>query len=335
MTGRAAAPAQHAARSPQTEEKLDARHVVWEFEPNLPLAELLDVEGNQVRRSEHRAPREMVERYTEQMKNGAVFPAIVVNDRHELVDGNTRSAAARSIGRETIAAYVCADLTSLRARSLSVELNQAHGLSMSEDEIRAFVESAVDAGQVLDTKAYARMTGKKPRTLSRWVAAHAFRRRADRADELQGLPVDRLPETVQVALHTIKLRAVFVAATRLALDARVNATDMKALVREVEAAPSETAARAVVEAARRARAEDIGTIAAGFRVAKRRSTGAAPHLAGLLKFTPEDLLDVAPDRQAEALDRMRELHERLEAAIRQASSAWAPPMAGVNGSDAS
>lgn len=321
MNGGRSPGAQHPARSPQTEERLAARHVPFAFEPNLPLTELRDVEGNQVRRSEHRAPEEMVERFAEQMRNGAVFPAIVVNDRRELVDGNTRWAAARRTRRSTIRAYVCADLTALRARALSVELNQSHGLSMTRDEIRAFVESAVDEGQLPDTKAYGRMTGTKPRTLRRWLAASDFRKRATR----ERFPAERiasLSESVQVALHQVRLRSVFLSVTHLAIDAQLTATTTKALVRDVNAAPSETEALKILRAAREARSEEIRIIAAGFRLMPRRSLGSAPHIAGLLRFGAEDLVDVAPEKQLVAMDRMRELHARLGAAIEQATAKW-------------
>src|SRR5688500_8084811 len=84
----------HPSASQQVETKLEARHIEFVFEPNLPITNIREVEGNQVRLSEHRAPREMVARYAQQMSAGATFPAIVVNDRLELVDGNTRLAAA-------------------------------------------------------------------------------------------------------------------------------------------------------------------------------------------------------------------------------------------------
>lgn len=313
--------ARHPARSPQTEERLTARHVSFVFEPNLPLAQLRDVEGNQVRRSEHRGPEEMVERFAEQMKNGAVFPAIVVNDRRELVDGNTRGAAAKRIRRSTIPAYVCTDLTALRARALSVELNQSHGQSMTQDEIRAFVESAVDEGQLPDTKAYGRMTGTKPQTLRRWLAASDFRKRAAR-ERIPTEPIASLSESVQVALQQVRLRSVFLSGTQLAIDAKMTAATVKALVRDVNAAPSETRALEILEAAREARGEEIRAIAAGFRLTRRKSLGSAPHMAGLLRFEVEDLVDVAPDKQLVAMDRMRELHARLGVAIEQAAARW-------------
>ncbi len=116
--------ASHPSASPQVESRLKARHLNYTFEPDFELDSIRDVEGNQVRRIEHRVPKDIVDRYAEQMKRGAVFPAIVLNDHHELIDGNTRTAAARRNGRRVIAAYVCRDVSALAARSLSVELNQ-------------------------------------------------------------------------------------------------------------------------------------------------------------------------------------------------------------------
>src|ERR1700733_9379053 len=158
----------HPSASGQTESKLTARHIPFVLEPNLDIRRIRDVEGNQVRLSEHRAPKATVDRYAEQMKAGAIFPAIVVNDRHEIVDGNSRWMASQRNKRDTIAAYVCSDLSALQARSLSVELNQSHGLSMTDEELRAFVPGAVEEGQVLDARAYSRITGAKASTLGRW-----------------------------------------------------------------------------------------------------------------------------------------------------------------------
>src|ERR1700733_3218346 len=158
----------HPSASGQTESKLTARHIPFVLEPNLDIRQIRDVEGNQVRLSEHRAPKATVDRYAKQMKAGATFPAIVVNDRYEIVDGNSRWTATRRNKKPTIAAYICSNISALQARSLSVELNQSHGLSMTEEELRAFVTGAVEEGQVLDARAYSRMTGVKASTLARW-----------------------------------------------------------------------------------------------------------------------------------------------------------------------
>jgi hypothetical protein len=311
----------HPSASPQIESRLEARHIDFTFEPNLPLDAIRRVEGNQVRLTEHRAPKEMVDRYVEQMKRGAVFPAIVVNDQHELIDGNTRTAAARRNDRDRIAAYVCRGVSALEARSLSVELNQTHGLSMTEPELRAFVRGAVQEGQTLDAKAYARMTGVKASTLARWVGATQCRIRAAR----EGVAADRLDDmsdSVLAAIHVAKLRSVFVAIVELAADARMPASQIKTLVSDANGASSEEAALEIVNRAREARVDEIKAIAGGFRHAKRRSAGPALHIGGLLRFEVADLLDVPPEKHGETYQRLSVLRSRLEGALSRAEQEW-------------
>lgn len=311
----------HPAASAQTESKLAARHVSYVFEPNLDIQQIRDVEGNQVRLSEHRAPKAMVDRYAEQMKSGAVLPAIVVNDRYEIVDGNTRWMAAQRNKRETLAAYVCSDLSALQARSLSVELNQSHGLSMTDEEIRAFVTGAVEEHQVLDLKAYARMTGVKASTLARWAAAKHFDIRAARDGLASGYLKD-LADSVRAALNVARLEAVFMQVTSLAVDAKVPASQLRIIITEANAAPSETEALAVVARARAARSDDIRTIASGFKSAPRKNKSSAFHIGGLLHCEVTDLLDVSPDKRAEMFTRMSRLRERLDVVLARARVEW-------------
>jgi hypothetical protein len=312
----------HPSASAQTESKLAARHVSFVLEPNLDIKQIRDAEGNQVRLTEHRAPKAIVDRYAEQMKAGAIFPAIVVNDRHEIVDGNSRWMASQRNKRETIAAYVCSDLSALQARSLSVELNQSHGLSMTDEEIRAFVTSTVDEGQMPDAKAYSRMTGVKASTLTRWVAVKHFDMRAAR-DGLAIGELKDLADSVRAALNVAKLEAVFVQVTALAADARVPAAQLRTIITEANAAPSEAEALAVVARARAARSEDIKAIASGFKPAPRKGKiGLALHIGGLLRFEVADLLDVPPDKQDEMFTRMTRLRERLDGALARARVEW-------------
>ncbi len=311
----------HPSASTQIESKLSVRHLSFTFEPNLHIDQIRDVEGNQVRLSKHRAPKEMVERYAEQMKGGAIFPAIVVNDRYEIVDGNTRWMAVRRNRKDTIPAYVCANLTALEARSLSVELNQSHGLSMTSEELHGFVTGAVEEGKVLDAKAYSRMTGVKPSTLARWVAAKQFEMRAAR-ENIPEQRLDGLSDSVRAALQVAKLSAVFVAVTELAVDARVPVAQLKTIITEANAASSEADAREIVARARDARGDDIKAIAAGFKSAKRKGIGSALHIGGLLRFEVSDLLDVPREKQGEMFERMTLLRDRLDGALTRAGSEW-------------
>lgn len=311
----------HPSASPQVESRLKARHIDFTFEPNLAVDAIRDVEGNQVRLTEHRAPKDMVDRYAEQMKRGAVFPAIIVNDQHELIDGNTRTAAARRNDRETIAAYVCRGVSALDARSLSVELNQTHGLSMTEPELRAFVRGVVQEGQKLDAKSYARMTGVKRSTLARWVGATHCLMRATR-EGVAGDRLDDMSDSVLAAIHVAKLSSVFIAIVDLAADARMAASQIKTLVTDANGASSEEAALEIVGRAREARADEIKAIAGGFRHAKRRSAGSALHIGGLLRFEVADLLDVAPEKQGETYQRLSVLRTRLEGVLSRAEQEW-------------
>jgi len=66
-----------------------------------------------------RAPKDLIDMYAVQMRQGSVFPAIVVTDSFEMIDGNARLAAAKNCKAKTIPAYVCVALPSAEARSLS------------------------------------------------------------------------------------------------------------------------------------------------------------------------------------------------------------------------
>src|SRR3954471_12098179 len=91
----------HPAVSQQIEQMLRARSIEFDFEPNVQISEIRDAEGNQVRLTEHRAPKDQITRYAVAMKHGAQFPAIVLNDRLERIDGNTRLEARIKNGDTT------------------------------------------------------------------------------------------------------------------------------------------------------------------------------------------------------------------------------------------
>ena len=313
--------ARHSASSVQVEERLRARHIDFKLEPNFAIDKIVDAEGHQVRLIQNRAPAEMVTRFAEQMKAGAVFPAIVVNERGELIDGNTRKLAALKSERSTIAAYVCHGLTSLQARSLSVELNQCHGLSMSEEEVHAFVTCAVHEGQTLDTKTCARMTGIRPSTLERWKAQANFQHRAKRCG-IRDVDVALLSPSVQAALNGVRLTRVLIAATSLAVAARMPATGVRKLVVKIKAAASESAALEVVATERDSRAAGIRSIANGFTARKRAGHRSGMHIAALLKLGVGELLEVAPEKRTETMSRLRDLRAHLERAISSAAARW-------------
>lgn len=193
---------------------------------------------------------------------------------------------------------------------------------MTDEEIRAFVTSAVGEGQVLDAMAYSRMTGTKSSTLNRWVAVKHFEMRAGR----HGLSADDyglLPDSTRAALQVAKLSSVFVQVTALAVDARLPVAQLKTIITEVNAAPSEEESLAIVARARANRSDEIKAISAGFKRARRRGAASALHIGGLLRFEVEDLLDVPHEKRSETFHRMSCLRERLDGALARARNEWA------------
>src|SRR4051812_34725425 len=254
----------HPAVSQQVEQMLAAREIDYDFEPNVRISEIHpDVEGNQVRFREHRATKDQVQKYATAMKHGAEFPAIVLNDSHDLIDGNTRLAAALRNGHDTIAAYICHGTTPLENRSLSVELNQSNGQSMTDAEIRGFIEGAVREGQQPEIKTLSRMTGVRETKIARWIAETQFRARATR-EGITTAQVEVLPDSTRAALNVTRLAPVFTELTKLAAEARVPANDVKKVVTAVNSASSEAEALAIVEEERRSRASELRAVASGF-----------------------------------------------------------------------
>jgi ParB-like chromosome segregation protein Spo0J len=301
---------------------LTARSIDFDFEANVQISEIRLSEGNQVRLTEHRAPKDQVVKYSIAMKHGATFPAIVLNDRLERIDGNTRLEACIKNGDETIPAYICHGLTPLEARSLSVELNQSNGLAMTEEEIRRFVDGAVLEGQHADLRILSRMTGVRDTKIARWVAETQFTARAAR-EGVDERHVNALPASTRAALQATRLAAVFRAISQLAAEARIPAAQVKKIVAQANAASSELDAHAIVAAERSARADEIRAVGSGFSPRdNRRSKGSAQHIGGLVRFEVDDLLDVAPEKQFETFQRIRVLRDRLNQVVTRAEQEW-------------
>lgn len=331
----------HPAVSQQIEQMLKARTIDFDFEPNVQISEIRLAEGNQVRLTEHRAPKDQVAKYAIAMKHGATFPAIVLNDRLERIDGNTRLEAAIKNGDDLIPAYICHGLTPLEARSLSVELNQSNGLAMTEPEIRRFIEGAVNEGQHADLRSLSRMTGVRSTKIASWIAETQFKTRAVR-EGVDERHVNVLPPSTRAALQATRLASVFCAISKLAAEAKMPAATVKKIVAQANAATSESDALEIIAAERTARADEIRAVGAGFSPRdNRRSKGSAQHLGGLVRFNVDDLLDVAPDKQFETFERMRLLRDRLNEVVTRAEAEWdlTPPAtdsayAGTNVTDA-
>lgn len=310
----------HPARSPQVEQMLKTRGIDFEFEPNFAIDEIREAEEAQVRLVEHRAPKDQVTKYATAMKHGAVFPAIVINESFEKIDGNTRVEAKRKNGIDTIAAYTVFGVNALEARSLSVELNQSNGLAMTEEEIRNFIAGAISEGQHPEVRALARMTGVRELKINRWIAETQFLERAEKSG-IAEQHVSVLPASTRAALQATRLSSAFTGLTTLGAEAKLSAAEVKKLVSQVNGAESEEEALQIIKTEREARADEIRAVASGFSP-DRRSRGSAQHIGGLLRFQVDDLLDVAPEKRYETYERIKELRDRLDVVVARAGREW-------------
>ncbi|HYZ79164.1 MAG TPA: hypothetical protein VE596_17495 [Gaiellaceae bacterium] len=303
----------HPASSARTEAILAERHIVYSFEPNLALDAIQMPEGHQVRLIEHRAPKDLVSTYAVQMRQGAVFPAIVVTDSFGVIDGNTRLTAAMKCRAKSIPAYVCFAMSALEIRSLSIELNQIHGQRMTSSEIRNFVVSCVRSGVAVEPTICARITGVKASAIARWMTIEHCRARA----AAHGASIDGASDSAIAAVATARLDRVFVELVAAATTGHASASRLRAIASEANSAASEAEAVAVVT-----RENEAATLGADPQASSRRSHGSAFHVGGLLRFAVDDLLDVAPDRQHATYTNICMVRDLLDATVSAAEREW-------------
>lgn len=99
-------------------------------------------EESQVRDGANRAPKAMVDEYAMQMGAGAAFPPIVVDRQGwRLLDGNTRKAAATSVGLTHLPAYTVRCNDDDVRRGLAAALNQTGGKRLDEDDAMRAAET--------------------------------------------------------------------------------------------------------------------------------------------------------------------------------------------------
>lgn len=119
-----------------------------------------------------RTDTDVVDQYAELMKDGVVFPPILVchdGEDYWLVDGFQRLAAARKLKMKTVSAEVqSGDLQ--KARWLSYAANKDHGLRRSRDDARRALHKALchRYAKTQSNVEIARHIGVSEATVRRW-----------------------------------------------------------------------------------------------------------------------------------------------------------------------
>lgn len=200
----------------------------------------------QVRDASHIAPAQRVEEYTQQMRNGAIFPPILIRKPNVLIDGNTRLAAAKRVGRKTFPAIVVDIDTPERAKILAAAINQMGGERLTAGE--AHEASLLMMQQGYPDVAVARELGRDLSQVRRWRNQRDVAARAEKMGLAEQAAA--IPRSTLGALTAVTHDEPFAELTKLLADVRPAEKQAKEMASQVAQAPSDEAAVRAIAAMR-------------------------------------------------------------------------------------
>jgi ParB-like chromosome segregation protein Spo0J len=222
----------------------------WNFncdvDQEFPIDKIERSAAAQVRDASHIAPALRVEEYTQQMRNGAIFPPILIRKPNVLIDGNTRLAAARRVGRKTFPAIVVDIDTPERAKILAAAVNQMGGERLTAGE--AHEASLLMMQQGYPDVAVARELGRDLSQVRRWRNQRDVAQRAEKLGLAE--QAGAIPRSTLGVLSAVTLDEPFAELTKLLADVRPAEKQAKEMAIQVAQAPSEEAAVRAIAAMR-------------------------------------------------------------------------------------
>lgn len=256
----------------------------------------------QVRAGSHIAPKDRVEEYAQQMKNGAQFPPILLYKPDILIDGNTRLAAAKRVGRKTFPAIVVNARRPEMGKILAASINQMGGERLTPEEAHEAAQLMMQEGY--PDAAIARELGRDMSQVRRW------RQQRDAREHAAKVGISDVAD--QISAHGLQALAgvthdePFVELAKLFRDVRPKPADAKEMVSKVLQAPSDEASLAVIAELREELAPEGPPPHPGSN--RNREVGLARAAIGnLLKFEGRALAALDPDKRDEDLERWTKL----------------------------
>jgi len=287
------------------EAKLREWGLPYSIDTEFPLDRLEFREKTQAREQGHIAPSARVEEYAQQMRNGAVFPPIIIRRPNVLVDGNTRRAAAKRVHRKTFPAIIVDTKTDDVAKILAASLNQMGGERLTPGEAHEAAELMF--AQRYPDSAIARELGRDMSQVRRWRNQRAVLERAEALGI--GDKLATVPRTAVEPLAAVHLDRPFAALLDLFAAVRPKTAEVKEYIGEVQAQPSEDAQVAKVAELR----EELAPVGPPPGGAARKNIRRARMVAGNilgLRGQAETVFD--PAKHDEELARWREVAEVVE-----------------------
>ena len=296
----------------QIEAKLVEWHLAYTYNPRLPLRDIRVADWIQVREAAHIADKESLAEFVVQMREGAVYPPIVVMKPNVLVDGNHRFNAAQTLRQTGFPAYVVEFPTVDMAKAFAAAMNQLNGRRLGNEE--AFQIALTMFAMGLDDQAIAREVGRSQE------AVRQMRRRKEFAVRTKRLGIDEtaeaIPERQRIKLAGIDHDPVFAKAVEIAGGSKLPAKTVSELVKTAGSAASDGEA---IEALEQIRSELAPAGPPPVRVTVPPAVKQARlHLGGLLKYegNPLEVLDLVDDQHRhDAVDKWRRLRVMADAVI--------------------
>lgn len=238
MPPRSRVRASSASRNPQLESMLTERGFSWDYREGVAIDEI-DHERSRHNQARLHKPIDggTVERYTQALGNGEVFPAILVAETSStakllIVDGNHRDEAHQRAEMKTIDCYVITGASSQAITMLTFEANTRHGLPSSEADRLHQALYLMDNG--ISAEEAARRLGLKVGTLRTAANIAAVDRRADEVGLIRPR-WDRLPVGTKTRLGQLSTDEGFGEMAKLAIDAGMKTDEVSSYVGQANA----------------------------------------------------------------------------------------------------
>lgn len=268
----------------------------------------------QVRDEEALAPTREVGRYTQGMRNGDKFPPAIITADGYLVDGATRTEAARRAGKDTFHAFVldqkyegAPETMIQQLKTLGGAFNLTHGRGMSPSNIERVIDAVTEEDD--RPRDIARKLHISESTVSTVLNGKKARNRAERL----GVELNGTFTASHMKLFGGKSEKytdpVFAGLVSLAQDAHLSVPASNDLCKRLEAVGTESDRLTILEAERASYHEIIaGAASMPSRAAKlRRSLG---FLNG--QEDPDRLVELNPEASDDHSRAIREAIEKLQ-----------------------
>ena len=282
--------------------KLREWNLRYEVDPEFPIENVRREEHAQVRQQMHIAPVLRVEEYAQQMRNGAMFPPILLMAPDVLIDGNTRLAAAKRVGRRTFPAIIVDTKTREMAQIVAGAANQMGGQRLEPEEAHEVALKMMQHG--FPNTAIARELGRDPAQVGRW------RTQRDVEAKAVGLglaeQVKLIPKSALGALSAITHEEPFIQTAKLLAETRPSEKRARKIITEVQQAPSDQVALEKIASWR----DDLAPAGPPPHAAARRELPLVrAAIATLLKLEGREEAGVNPAKKEEERERWSRLEQ--------------------------